>query len=450
MNVAVIGLGKLGASMVAGFASKGISVIGYDINPRNVDALKLHKAPVEETDLQKYLDLYGNNVSATHDLDEAVLRADVSFVIVPTPSLPDNSFDLKFMINSCEQIGAALSKATNYHVVVITSTVLPGATRNVLIPALEKASGKKVGHDFGVCYNPEFIALGSVIRDFLNPDFYLVGEFDRRAGDVLSAVHARVSDNGARCKRLTIENAELAKISINSYVTLKISFANMLAGYCEKIEGGDIDSVTEALGMDSRIGPKYLKGGLGFAGPCFPRDNSALSQLGDKLGVYSGLLVENDRYNDQHTRLQLEKIQKKIDEASHITVFGLAYKPMSYISEKSPGIEFAENIASRGISLAIHDPLSGHIELCQDGGRLNKFVVSHASDALRPGCLVFLSHPTPEYINVLKTFASTTEITIVDFWRVCNIEFGRATVVRMGTDDGTGRRNLTVVYSEGQ
>jgi UDPglucose 6-dehydrogenase len=449
MKVAVIGLGKLGASMVAGFASKGISVIGYDINPINVDALKLCKAPVEETDLQKYLDLYGKNVSATHDLAEAVSSTDVSFVIVPTPSLVDKSFDLTYIRNSCEQIGSALSKSDNYHVVVITSTVLPGATRNVLIPTLEKASGKRAGHDFGVCYNPEFIALGSVIRDFLNPDFYLVGEFDRRAGDVLSAVHARVSDNGARCKRLTIENAELAKISINSYVTLKISFANMLAGYCEKIEGGDIDSVTDALGMDSRIGPKYLKGGLGFAGPCFPRDNSALSQLGDKLGVYAGLLVENDRYNDQHTKLQLKKIEKNINEASHITVFGLAYKPMSYITEKAPGIEFAENIARKGISLSIHDPLSEHIDECQQGGQLNKFVVSSAFEALRPGCLVILNHPTPEYINVLRSFASKAEFTIIDFWRACNGEFGRAKVVRMGADDGTGQRNLSGVYSEG-
>ncbi len=446
MNVAVIGLGKLGASMVAGFASKGISVIGYDINPRNVEALKLRKSPVEETDLQKYLDLYGTNISATHNLDEAVSQSDVSFVIVPTPSLPDRSFDLTYIRNSCEQLGTALANNNKYHVVVITSTVLPGATRNVLIPALEKASGKKVGVDFGVCYNPEFIALGSVIRDFLNPDFYLVGEFDRRSGDVLTAVHARVSDNGARCKRLTIENAELAKISINSYVTLKISFANMLAGYCEKIEGGDIDSVTDALGMDSRIGPKYLKGGLGFAGPCFPRDNSALSQLGDKLGVNSGLLLENDRYNDQHTKLQLEKIRKKIDEVSHIAVFGLAYKPMSYITEKAPGIEFAENIAQRGISLAIHDPLSGLMETCQEGGKLTKFVVSCASDALRPGCLVLLNHPTAEYIDVLKTFASNNEITIVDFWRAFKGDFGKAIVIRMGTDDGSGRANLINVY----
>jgi UDPglucose 6-dehydrogenase len=447
MNVAVIGLGKLGASMVAGFASKGIRVMGYDINPLNVDALKSCRAPVEETDLQRYLDLYCNNISATHDLEEAVELSEVSFVIVPTPSLPDSSFDLSYIRNSCEQIGAALTKTNKYHVVVITSTVLPGTTRNVLIPALEKASGKRAGLDFGVCYNPEFIALGSVIRDFLNPDFYLVGEFDRRSGDVLSAVHVRVSDNNAYCKRLTLENAELAKIGINSYVTLKISFANMLAGYCERIEGGDIDSVTDAMGMDSRIGPKYLKGGLGFAGPCFPRDNSALSQLGDRLGVYSGLLVENDRYNDLHLQLQLQKIENRIDRASHIAVFGLAYKPLSHITEKAPGLEFALRIAMRRLSLAVHDPLSEYMEACQEGGVLSQYVVSRSSEALRPGCLVILTHPTPEYIEVLRAFSSTNELTIVDFWRACNLSFGRANVVRVGSDDGTGRRNLIEIYS---
>ena len=448
MNVAVIGLGKLGASMVAGFASKDIKVIGYDINPKNVDALKLGKAPVEETDLQKYIDKYGENIDGTHDLDVAIAQTDISFVIVPTPSLPDSSFDLTYIQKSCEQIGEALSKTDRYHVVVITSTVLPGSTRNVLIPSLEKASGKRAGRDFGVCYNPEFIALGSVIRDFLNPDFYLVGEYDYRAGDVLAAVHGRVSNNSAPCKRLTIENAELAKISINSYVTMKISFANMLAGFCEKIEGGDIDSVTQALGMDSRIGAKYLKGGLGFAGPCFPRDNSALSQLGDKLGVYSGLLVENDKYNDLHAEVQLSKIKEQIDLTKHVAILGLAYKPLSYITEKAPGVDFARSIIATGKSLSLHDPLSTHMPICAPGGLLHEHVTESVSEALKPGCLVLLTHPTPDYIKTVKNFAMENECVVIDFWRACGPELGKGKLISMGMDDGTGHQNLSTVYTQ--
>ena len=221
----------------------------------------------------------------------------------------------------------------------------------------------------------------------------------------------------------------------------------MLSGYCERIEGGDIDSVTDALGMDSRIGPKYLRGGLGFAGPCFPRDNSALSQLGDKLGVYSGLLVENDRYNDLHLELQLKKIDSRIEHASHIAVLGLAYKPLSYITEKAPGLGFALRLSMRRSCLAVHDPLSKHIAACQEGGVLSQYVVSCPSDALRPGCLVLLTHPTAEYIEVLREFSLSHELTIIDFWRACNLSFGRASIVRIGADDGTGRRNLAEIYS---
>ena len=446
MKVSVIGLGKLGASMVAGFASKGIKVVGYDINANNVDKLVNKKAPVEETDLQSYIDQFSQNISATNDLSEAVSSTDASFIIVPTPSLKDGSFDLSYIKKSCEQIGISLKKNDKFHLVVITSTVLPGSTRNVLIPALEKASGKKAGVDFGVCYNPEFIALGSVIRDFLNPDFYLVGEFDQRSGNILEQIHNRVSDNLAPVKRLSIENAELAKISINSYVTLKISFANMLAGYCEKIEGGNIDSVTEALGMDTRIGNKYLKGGLGFAGPCFPRDNAALAQLGDKIGAYSGLLRENDRYNEQLTKFNLASIEPLIANADHVAILGLAYKPLSYITEKAPGIDFALALHERGINLSLHDPLSEFMDLSRDG--LNQYLCNDINEALKPNTLILLTHPTDAYKNALMKFSEVNDCTIVDFWRALEIPFARATVRHAGTDIGTGKETLKLVYEK--
>jgi Predicted UDP-glucose 6-dehydrogenase len=157
--------------------------------------------------------------------------------------------------------------------------VLPGATRNGLLPVLEQASGKKCGPDFGLCYSPEFIALGTVIRDFLNPDLYLIGQFDARSGAALEDVNRSVCQKDPAVHRMTIENAEIAKIALNSFVTMKVSFANTLADICERIPGGDVDAVSDALGSDSRIGRKYLTGGMGFAGPCFPRDNVALTSV---------------------------------------------------------------------------------------------------------------------------------------------------------------------------
>ena len=357
MKVSVIGLGKLGASMVAGFASRGFEVVGVDINPRSVEALKKGQPPVEETDLGDYIKKYSENITATLSYDEAINTTDISFVIIPTPSLEDGSFSLEFAKSSFNEIGKVIKTKSKYHVVVLTSTVLPGCTRSVLIPILERASGKVAGRDFGVCYNPEFIALGTVIRDFLNPDFYLLGQFDDRSGDILEMVHKKISANDAPVKRMTIENAELAKIAINSYVTLKISYANMLAMLCEKIPNGNVDIVSDALGLDSRIGRKYLTGGAGFAGPCFPRDNVALSFFGNAVGVDTSILKSNHEFNQNLAQYHFSAISQFMKPNHRVAVLGLSYKESSFITEEAEGIKLAMTIKADGVKIICHDSL---------------------------------------------------------------------------------------------
>ncbi len=220
-NVSVIGLGKLGASMLAGMASRGFDVIGVDIAESCIRAVNEGRAPVQETGLDKLIFEYRDKIRATTNHEEAVLGTDISFVIVPTPSDSRGAFELQYAKYAFEQLGKALAKKDGYHVIVLTSTVLPGATRHGLLPVLEAASGKKCGKDFGLCYSPEFIALGSVIRDFLNPDFYLVGEFDHRSGDALEEMNRKICVKRPVVHRMSIENAEIAKIALNSYVTMK-------------------------------------------------------------------------------------------------------------------------------------------------------------------------------------------------------------------------------------
>ena len=176
----VVGLGKLGASMAAAIASRGHEVIGVDVNRRAVDRLNAGEAPVQETGLQDLIAANGARLKATMSHEEAILGSDLTFVIVPTPSDSRGAFSLQYAAFAFRAIGEALAKKSGYHTVVLTSTVLPGATRHGLIPVLERHSGKTAGVDFSVCYSPEFIALGSVIRDFLNPDFLLVGQLDER------------------------------------------------------------------------------------------------------------------------------------------------------------------------------------------------------------------------------------------------------------------------------
>jgi UDPglucose 6-dehydrogenase len=234
----IIGLGKLGASMAAAIASRGFHVIGVDVSERTVEALNSGRGPVQETGLDELVDRNRERLRGTTSHRDAVLNSDISFVIVPTPSDNRGAFSLQYATFAFRELGKALREKRDYHLIVLTSTVLPGATRFGLLPVLERESGKKCGPDFGLCYSPEFIALGSVIRDFLSPDFNLIGEFDERSGAFLEACYAQVMLNNAPARRMSIENAELTKIAVNTYVTTKVTFANMLADICEHLPGG--------------------------------------------------------------------------------------------------------------------------------------------------------------------------------------------------------------------
>lgn len=420
-NVSVIGLGKLGGSMAAGMASRALNVIGVDVNRHAVDAVNAGRAPVQETGLGEMIAANKERIRATLSTEEAVLGSDISFVIVPTPSDERGAFTLQYARFAFKALGQALKKKPGYHVIVLTSTVLPGATRHGLLPILEQESGKKCGPDFGLCYNPEFIALGSVIRDFLNPDFYLLGQFDQRSGDLLEQVHHRVSQNNAPVKRMSLENAELAKIAVNSYVTMKISFANMLAEFCEHLPGGDVDVVSDALGMDKRIGRKYLTGGFGFGGPCFPRDNVALNFMGSKLGVDTRLLKTNDDYNRGLSKRYVEKLQAHLPKDANVAVLGLAYKPLSHVIEESPGIYLCRALSEAGYRVVGHDNLAA--PYAEQALKMSALVTDSLEEALKDADVVLVTTTDKAYTSLTADtlLRGRKQITLVDFWRALKL-----------------------------
>jgi len=278
-SVSVIGLGKLGSPMAACFAARGFQVHAVDLDAAKVDTINKGQAPVHEPGLAELIREGAANLKASQSCEAAVRESDATFIIVATPSEPGGGFSLKYALPTCESIGKALRSKSTYHLVVLTSTVMPGSTAGEVKSALELASGKRCGIDFGLCYSPEFIALGTVIRDFYYPDFLLIGECDSRAGDTLAEIYSRVCKNSPGVARMNFINAEITKLAVNTYITTKISYANMLARLCEKLPDADVNVVTDALGLDTRIGAKYLKGAVSYGGPCFPRDNRALAAL---------------------------------------------------------------------------------------------------------------------------------------------------------------------------
>lgn len=417
-KISVIGLGKLGASMAAAFAGRGFEVVGVDVNQHSVEQINLGKAPVQETDLEQYISDNHERIRATASHEEAVLGSEISFVIVPTPSDERGAFSLQYAAWAFRELGKALRKKADYHNIVLTSTVLPGSMRQILLPILEKESGKKAGKDFGLCYSPEFIALGSIIKDFLNPDFTLIGEFDERSGKQLEELYASVVKNAAKSARMSLENAELTKISINTFITTKITFANMLAEICERLPGGDVDVVTNALGMDKRIGRKYLTGAIGYGGPCFPRDNVALSFIAEQLGVKAEIAQTTDSMNRETAEKIVKKIRPRIRDGATVAVLGLAYKPFSHVTEESQGVYLAEKLSQSGLRIIAYDPLSEKMEL--DKLRRQILIADSLSECLKEAEAVLITTPDPQFARLeAKDFdAKKGKVLIVDFWRI--------------------------------
>lgn len=413
----VVGLGKLGASMAAAIASRGFSVVGVDVRECAVDLLNAGRGPVYETDLDHIVAENRGRLSATTSHFEAVLASDVTFVAVPTPSEDSGAFSLMYAAEAFHEIGRALAAKDDYHLVVLTSTVLPGSTRFGLLPILEAGSGKRCGDDFGLCYSPEFIALGSVIHDFLNPDFLLIGESDERAGEQLQSCYAEIVENGAPCRRMSFENAELAKIALNAYVTTKITFANMLADLCERIPRGDVDVVTDALGLDSRVGRRYLSGGLGFGGPCFPRDNRALVFLAEAVGTRARLCETTDAINRLVPDRVIERLAPYIEHGSTVAVLGLAYKPASDVVMESQALAIAYALAGRGLCVRAYDPLAGAVARPVLNGAV--LVVDSLESALAGADVAVVATPDPAFraLNA-DVFAEHGATTVVDCWRV--------------------------------
>src|SRR5438874_7521065 len=242
-RVSVVGLGRLGAPMAACFASRGFRTVGLDSDPGKIVAINERRAPIFEPGLEDLIRESEGRLTASEDYETAVLESDVTFMVVPTPSEPTGGFSLRYVLQAAERIGEALRKKKDFHLVVLTSTVMPGATGSQLKPVLESRSHKICGQGFGLCYSPEFIALGTVIRDFLNPDFILIGESDRQSGECLARLYKRVCANDPGIARMNFINAELTKLCVNTYVTTKITFANMVARICEQLPGADVDVV---------------------------------------------------------------------------------------------------------------------------------------------------------------------------------------------------------------
>ncbi|MGZ5871397.1 MAG: nucleotide sugar dehydrogenase [Bradyrhizobium sp.] len=354
-TASVCGLGKLGACIAATLAARGFEVVGVDVDEEKVRRINEGLAPVDEPLLGETIRVGHSRLRASLDAREAV-ATDATFFIPPSPSLPDGSFSNEFLLKAMQPVARAIKEAgKKNHLFVCSSTTTPGAIDSVLIPMLERELDGICGRDFSVCYNPEFIALGNVINGLLEPDLVLIGESDPQGGAALEQFYKKYNSNSPRIARMSIVSAELTKISLNSYITMKISFTNQLRMIAARHPQADIHAILDALGSDSRIGKKYLRAGSSYGGPCFPRDNRLLAYTARQVGLEAPLAEASDRVNERTKQELVEKVQEMAAPGDTVAVLGVTYKPDTYITEEASGLFLAQQLKRRGYRVLVHD-----------------------------------------------------------------------------------------------
>jgi UDPglucose 6-dehydrogenase len=357
MNISVIGAGYVGLVTAAGLAHNGHNVVCIDIDRYKVNTINRGVSPIFEAGLD---DLLHNLVSdaghlrATTEYNE-LLDTVLTFICVGTPSNSDGSIDLGYIRDSAKRIGKALESKKNYHIVATRSTIIPGTTKDVIIPLLEKYSKRKVGKDIGIAYNPEFLQEGKAVQAFFSPDRIIIGESDKRAGDLLVKVYR---DIVAPVFRTDITTAEMIKYASNAFLATKISFINEIANICQKL-GADVYDVVKGLSFDYRIGDKFLSAGIGFGGSCLPKDLRALVYASaNRLDYPTALLKAVLDVNEAQALKLVEIAEQKLGDLDgrKITVLGLAFKPDTDDVRDAPAIRIIRVLLEKGAVVKAYDP----------------------------------------------------------------------------------------------
>ena len=352
MKVSIFGLGYVGAVSAGCLTHDGHTVVGVDLLQTKIDLINQGMSPIIEKDISELIaeGVKAGRLSATTDVEQAVLNTDLSFVCVGTPSLANGNLDLSYIKRVCEQIGAGIAGKDARHSVVIRSTILPGTMRNVVIPALEEHSGKTPGVDFDVCNNPEFLREGSAVFDYFNPPKTVIGELMPGNGDLAASIF---KDLDAPLIRTRIETGEMVKYVDNVWHALKIGFANEVGTIC-KSHGIDGHDVMDIFCQDRKlnISSAYLKPGFAFGGSCLPKDVRALvynaKSRDIEVPIIGGILPSNKLHIARGLQMIMSGKSKKVG------VLGFSFKAGTDDLRESPVIEVIETLLGKGYDLSLY------------------------------------------------------------------------------------------------
>lgn len=412
--ISVVGLGYVGAVSMACLADLGFHMVGVDVSRDKVESIRVGRSPIVEDRLGDLLEagVAAGRIDATQNLVAAVLETDVTFLSVGTPTADDGSCDLTYVRQASRAIGQAIGMKDAYHVVVLRCSVPPGTTLDVVAVEIETASGKRLGADFGICFNPEFLREGVAVADFFAPPKTVVGASDQRAAETVTAIYGAIDKNVIFC---SIEAAEMVKYADNVWHAAKVAFGNEIGRLCKAL---DIDSheVMNIFVRDTKLNlsPYYLKPGFAFGGSCLPKEVRAVGHLADELGVSMPLvhsLMPSNRSQVAEAARLLAPFKKK-----RIGFLGVTFKPGTDDLRESPTLDLMSEMMELGAVIVAHDPnlhfgpmLQGQIAYVRhaqprqaklmDG--LEALTLADAEQFLAEVDVIVVSHATAEFREIV-------------------------------------------------
>ncbi|MFW8602221.1 nucleotide sugar dehydrogenase [Desulfobacterota bacterium M19] len=423
MNISIFGMGYVGAVSAACLTREGHRVVGVDPVRTKVDLINQGRSPIIEKEVDEIINkaVTENRLRATVDMTAAVFETQVSFVCVGTPGQRNGDLDLKYIRRVCEEIGAVIGKKKERHIIVIRSTILPGTMRNVVLPLLEEASGKKAGKDFGVCNNPEFLREGTAVYDFYNPPKTVIGETDVDSGDLLASIYRKLD---APLIRTDLETAELVKYVDNVWHALKIGFSNEVGNICKEAEI-DGHKLMRIFCQDTKlnISQYYMKPGFAFGGSCLPKDLRALvykaKNMDLELPILNSVLTSNQLQVEKGIKMVLAKGSKKIG------VLGFSFKAGTDDLRESPVVELIERLLGKGGDIKIYDR---NVNLAKLVGanrdyilnhipHISKMMVDSLADVMEHAETIVVGNGDPEFSNILDHIKDGQ--VVVDLVRIC-------------------------------
>jgi GDP-mannose 6-dehydrogenase len=423
MKIGVMGLGYVGAVSAACLAEEGHEVVGVDPERAKVDLINAGRSPIIESGLDELIAEQVASGRLRAATDAAAARdADLLIICVGTPSLPNGALNLQYLGRVCEQIGGALRGHHGAPAVVLRSTVLPGTVRELVIPTLEKFSGKRAGVEFGVCVNPEFLREGSAVHDYHHPPKTVIGELNRASGGLLASLYARMP---GPLIRTDIETAEMIKYADNAWHALKVGFANEIGNLCKAL-GVDGHHVMEIFCQDTKLNlsPYYLKPGFAFGGSCLPKDLRALLHKARTLDlsppILGAILPSNEQQIERAVRAVVEQGKRKVG------ILGFSFKAGTDDLRESPVVELAERLIGKGFDLRVFD---GNVRLASLHGANRDYILNHIShisrlmvgsidEVLAHAGTIVIGNAAPEFRDVPGRLADGQ--TVVDLVRICD------------------------------